>query len=679
MSDPFSNLMPVISAIPKNVYWKDVDLKYRGCNAANLKSFGYDTIDDIIGKTDHDLFEAEYAETFKKDDLKVIRTGKGIIDVERKIAKKELNHSKHKNNSDNVNIEYIWISVSKTPIYDKAGKIIGILGIYEDISKQKEKITTLVKEKETADNTARARSDFLANMSHEIRTPMNGIIGLAQLALNYDISPNIRDYLSKILISSQSLLGILNDILDLSKVEANKMDLESIPFNLENTLIVIKNLFEAKIQTKHLDFLIDYDHTIPKSLYGDPLRLQQIISNLVGNSIKFTEHGFIKLTAKTKKLNTDSITISFSIQDTGIGMEESFKDRMFQPFTQTSGETFRKYGGTGLGLSISNKLLNLMGGNFDVRSQVGMGTIFLFEITFQIDHENQAKIELQSTDKGSLEKILTTSESNIIGAKILIAEDDVVNQQVISELLRISKANITLVSNGKEAYELAISNKYDAILMDVHMPIMNGLDATNKIITHPSYNNTPIIALTAGVTPQEQAICKEKGMLDFLAKPINPKLLISTLSKYVQTKTKKPSNKTKQATVSSVKNNTIITWEMAKEIIPELNIEAVKETLSDNPDFFLIVIESFIKSYSSIWNDVMDSIKINDLIQAQLLVHKFKGSSGNLGFSSTYELSKKYDELLKNGNFDKEMHLSWANSAKLTIKQSKMFYKKYKQ
>jgi two-component system sensor histidine kinase/response regulator len=377
-----------------------------------------------------------------------------------------------------------------------------------------------------AEKANQAKSDFLANMSHEIRTPMNAIIGLSHLCLETGLTDKQRDYVSKVHDSAKALHGIINDILDFSKIEAGQLQIEIADFDLQASLAPFEALVGHLAQRKELHFASHAATGVPRFVRGDALRLGQVLLNLCGNAVKFTETGSVTVSVTETSADVESVELEWSVRDTGIGLSAEQAGRLFQPFSQADTSTARKHGGTGLGLAICKRLVEMMGGRIWVTSELGRGSDFRFAVRL-------GRGEDIAADPGARDGAAAAARARLKGARILVVEDNEFNQQVVGEILESAAASVTLAGNGREALALLSQALFDLVLMDVHMPQMDGYDATRMIRATAGLSGLRVIAMTADATAQERERCLTAGMDDFLAKPIDVELFFLTLAKWL--------------------------------------------------------------------------------------------------------------------------------------------------
>lgn len=650
--------------------------------------------------------------------------------------------------------------------------------VNSELEQEIEKLKAAEEARNTAEAASHIKDEFLANMSHELRTPMNAVIGLSHLCLQTDLSGKQQDYLQKIHSSAKSLLGILNDILDVSKIEAGKMELDRIPFELDEVMDNLATILGTRAQEKDLEFLIETAPDVPPVLIGDPLRLGQVLINLAGNAVKFTPKGDVLVLVELGEESGDQVVLRFTVKDTGIGMSQKEIEKLFRPFTQADTSITRKFGGTGLGLTISKRLIEIMGGNIWVESTPGLGSKFIFTASFHKaekqesmpkteftglggmrvlavdDSENSLQIlkshlesfsfdvsvagngrdalstvrkankegrpinlaiidwkmpqmngielarELQAMTELSIKpKILMTAGfgqdgipalmhdhvidgvlekpykqnklfdaiakifgldkwvtgkfriigaqfnpalvSQVRGARLLLVEDNQINQQVAQELLESFGIAVTVAENGEEAIARLQEEEFDGVLMDMQMPVMDGITATREIRRNPQFAKLPIIALTANVYVSEQNAFLAAGMNDHIGKPLDPDRLVATLAKWVHPK--RPADVTPPATVVAASKPVPL------PDLPGIKVAESVRRIGGNLNLYYALLDKFKTNQQNVAQKIRDALAASDTKTAEILAHTLRGIAGNLGAEDLQNHAELLENNVKNG------------------------------
>jgi PAS domain S-box-containing protein len=494
-----------------------------------------------------------------------------------------------------------WL-VSAAPLLGDDGEVHGSIGIHWDITEMKQLEFELKGARHKAEESSKAKAMFLANMSHEIRTPLNGIVGMAEQLAQSQLDADQRYFVDIMRSASSTLLSIINDVLDISKIESGKFSIETTAFNLNETIRTTLSIFGEKAKQSNVSLDIELMDDRGVMHLGDPHRISQVLFNIVGNAMKFTQAGYVRVTSHLARGENDMCFVSFSIEDTGVGMDIAYLTKVFEAFTQEDASITRKFGGSGLGLSIARSIVHIMGGTIEIESEKGKGTRVNIRIPMRISNEKTKKDIVEMTD---LQKSLK-------GLRILAVEDNELNRMVLQVILKKCEIVVTIAHNGQEAINLIQQQEFDLVLMDVQMPIVDGLEAT-KYIRDELKLTTPIIGLSANAMREEVEICKQAGMNDYLVKPYSERALVEVMKKW---------------SAGAIVTEAVTDW---SEVAEELDLSVLKQYVGNDIDALRDVVTGYLKHLPPQLDRLELALVGSDVLALRHELHQLKASMEIIG------------------------------------------------
>ena len=654
-------LQEIIQMMPIGLFIKDKDSRMILMNRACEQQFGY-TFDEL-NNGDYTAFHApEDAAAFRARDLQAF-AGRALIDFEETIWNPAQGAPRQ-------------LRTFKKPVYDAQGAPAYLLCMAIDISDSKateralrelnehleervaQRTVQLEEARQQAVEASAAKGQFLAKMSHEIRTPMNGVIGMAYLALKTELEPRQRDYLEKIRFAGEHLLRIIDDILDISKIEAGKLEIDEVDFSLDHVIQTLTTVVAPKAASRGLRLTFALDPALPPVLRGDPLRLGQVLINYVNNAIKFSEQGSIEVSVRQLLADDTVCLLRFEVRDHGIGLSEAEQGKLFQAFQQADTAITREYGGTGLGLAICKQLAQLMGGEVGVQSAPGVGSTFWF--TARLAQSARGVPELINEVNAAAAALLDSARSAaamqaLKDARILLVEDNTFNQQIALEMLEEAGSSVCLANNGAEALDLLHQADFDCVLMDVQMPLMDGLEATRRIRADPALAATRVLAMTATATKDDRERCLQAGMDDFIAKPIQPALMYQTIASWLPERSADPAA-ADPARAARPSGRAAFRPTLAGDpAIIDLSVLA--QLLGYHPHKIRKFAFKFLQTTDAGFTEMEDALAAGELQKVRELGHRIKSSARAVGALGMAELCLQLEQLPATADSASARHL----------------------
>ncbi len=648
-------LQEIIQMMPIGLFIKDKDSRMILMNRACEQQFGY-TFDEL-NNGDYTAFHApEEVAAFRAKDLQAF-AGRTLIDFEETIWNPALGAPRQ-------------LRTFKKPVYDAQGAPAYLICMAIDISDSKateralrelnehleervaQRTAQLEEARQQAEEASAAKGQFLAKMSHEIRTPMNGVIGMAYLALKTELEPRQRDYLEKIRFAGEHLLRIIDDILDISKIEAGKLEIDDVDFSLDHVIQTLTTVVAPKAASRGLRLAFELDPALPPVLRGDPLRLGQILINYVNNAIKFSEQGSIDVSVRQLLADDSVCLLRFEVRDHGIGLTEEEQGKLFQAFQQADTAITREYGGTGLGLAICKQLAQLMGGEVGVHSVPGEGSTFWFTARLGLSARRVPELinEVNAAAAALLDSARSAAAMQALkDARILLVEDNTFNQQIALEMLEEAGSSVCLANNGAEALDLLQQAEFDCVLMDVQMPLMDGLEATRRIRADPALASTRVLAMTATATKDDRERCLQAGMDDFIAKPIQPALMYQTIASWLPERSAADAAAADPARAARPSGRAAFRPTLAGDpAIIDLSVLA--QLLGYHPHKIRKFAFKFLQTSEAGFNEMEAALGAGELQKVRELGHRIKSSARAVGALGMAELCQQLEQLPENAD-----------------------------